>query len=123
MNRKDPVMQLLDSVGDRSVAVQEYEASVRRLEEELELDPAPETHALLEGIRERSKDAQPQPHQTPVAGGAETPAPGAERWEDARVLYHDLAAEFPDNVNFQGFLGTIAARSADRDEALRISRR
>ena len=48
---------------------------------------------------------------------------GAERWEDARALYHDLAAEFPDNVNFQGFLGALAARRGDRDEALRISER
>ncbi len=71
------VMQLLDSMGDRSGAVQEYEAFARRLEEELELDPAPETHALLQSIRERSTDAQPQSHQAPVTGGAETPAPGA----------------------------------------------
>ena len=48
---------------------------------------------------------------------------GAERWEEARALYDDLAAEFPDNVNFQGFLGALAARRGDRDEALRISAR
>jgi tetratricopeptide (TPR) repeat protein len=45
----------------------------------------------------------------------------AERWDDARALYEDLAIEFPDSVNYQGFLGTLAARRGDRDEALSIS--
>ena len=46
---------------------------------------------------------------------------GAERWDDARSLYEKLANEYPDDVNYQGFLGTLAARRGDREEALRIS--
>ncbi|HSG80872.1 MAG TPA: hypothetical protein VLC48_01375, partial [Gemmatimonadota bacterium] len=45
----------------------------------------------------------------------------ADRWSEARALYEELAAEYPDSVNFQGFLGTLAARRGDRDEARRIS--
>jgi serine/threonine-protein kinase len=49
------VVELLDRVGDRSVAVQEYEAFARRLKAELDLEPAPETRTLVEGIRGRRK--------------------------------------------------------------------
>jgi tetratricopeptide (TPR) repeat protein len=45
----------------------------------------------------------------------------AERWEEARVLYEELAGEFPDVTNYQGALGTLAARRGDREEALSIS--
>ena len=46
----------------------------------------------------------------------------AERWEeDARALFQELAAEVPGDVTTQGYLGVLAARRGDRDEALRIS--
>jgi|GEM_PF-1533444 len=44
-----------------------------------------------------------------------------ERWEEARGLFEELAIESPDNVAYQGYLGTLAARRGDREEALRIS--
>jgi DNA-binding SARP family transcriptional activator len=37
------VIKLLDSLGDRSGAVREYESFARRLADELELEPSPET--------------------------------------------------------------------------------
>ncbi|UCF20449.1 MAG: hypothetical protein JSU87_03305 [Gemmatimonadota bacterium] len=43
----------LDRLGDRSGAVQEYEAFARRLSAELELEPAPETQSLVESVRAR----------------------------------------------------------------------
>jgi DNA-binding SARP family transcriptional activator/tRNA A-37 threonylcarbamoyl transferase component Bud32/TolB-like protein len=45
----------------------------------------------------------------------------AELWDEAREIVEGLAADFPDDVNHQGFLGTLAARRGDRDDALRIS--
>ena len=45
----------------------------------------------------------------------------AERWEEARALFQELAAEVPGDVTTQGYLGVLAARRGDRDEALRIS--
>jgi tetratricopeptide (TPR) repeat protein len=45
----------------------------------------------------------------------------AERWEEAQILFENLHNEFPDSVDYTGFLGTLAARRGDRDEALRNS--
>jgi serine/threonine protein kinase/tetratricopeptide (TPR) repeat protein len=43
------------------------------------------------------------------------------RWDEARRQYTELAAMDSTDVNVQGHLGTIAARTGDRREALRIS--
>jgi tetratricopeptide (TPR) repeat protein len=47
----------------------------------------------------------------------------AEQWNEARSLFEELAAVTPHDVNFQGYLGVLAARRGDREEALRISDR
>jgi DNA-binding SARP family transcriptional activator/TolB-like protein len=44
-----------------------------------------------------------------------------ERWDESRVLFEELAAEVPANVNIQGFLGVLAARRGDAETALSIS--
>ena len=46
----------------------------------------------------------------------------SERWGEARDRFAALAAEDSANVNVQGYLGALAARRGDREEALRISR-
>ena len=55
------LLGLLDRAGDRAAAVQAYEDFARRLTQDLELEPDPETRALAESIRTR-------------AGGTETGA-------------------------------------------------
>ena len=45
----------------------------------------------------------------------------AERWEEARAIVEALANEEPDNIDFQGLLGSLSARRGDRTEAMRIS--
>ena len=45
----------------------------------------------------------------------------AERWAEAEAVFGALAAEHPDNINYKGRLGALAARRGDRAEALRIS--
>jgi DNA-binding SARP family transcriptional activator len=67
------VIALLDRQGDRSGAVQSYEAFARRLHDELELEPAPETRRLVEAVRARSRpDGEPGQIR---AGGAAAATP------------------------------------------------
>jgi DNA-binding SARP family transcriptional activator/TolB-like protein len=47
----------------------------------------------------------------------------AERWDEARSLFEELATEQPQNVHVLGRLGTLAARRGERAEAERISTR
>lgn len=56
------VIGLLDRVGDRAGAVREYEVFAKRLREDLDLEPAPETRALVDDIRTR-----PAPPTPPAA--------------------------------------------------------
>ncbi len=66
------VIELLGRTGDRSGAVREYEAFASRLSEELELEPAEETQALIESIRSRSDIAA-----DPIAAEVASVSPGA----------------------------------------------
>jgi DNA-binding SARP family transcriptional activator/TolB-like protein len=68
---------LLDRLGDRSGALSCYEVLRQRLAEEYELEPAPETQALIESIRQRD---EPLPAAEGKTGLAEPPA---ERGEPA----------------------------------------
>ena len=43
------------------------------------------------------------------------------QWEEARKIFETLAAEHPDNIDYQGYLGTLAVRRGDREEAVKIS--
>ncbi|MGB2955683.1 MAG: hypothetical protein WBB64_06905, partial [Anaerolineales bacterium] len=58
----------------------------------------------------------------------------AERWDEAQLLFEELAKEFldigswqgyrgnpPDIITCQGYLATLAARKGDREKALQIS--
>ena len=44
-----------------------------------------------------------------------------EQWENAQKLFRELAEEFPENIEYKGFLGRLAARLGDRKGALKIS--
>ncbi|UCE40659.1 MAG: hypothetical protein JSV17_14600, partial [Candidatus Aminicenantes bacterium] len=45
----------------------------------------------------------------------------AEQWEESQALIEELAGEKPENIDYRGYLGTLAARRGDREEAYRIS--
>lgn len=70
------VLALMDRSGDRAAAVAAYEAFSRRIAEELELEPGPETRALVAEIRQR----QEAPHEPravapqPAGSGVHAPA-------------------------------------------------
>jgi len=65
------VIELLGRLGDRSGAVREYETFATRMAEELELEPAAETRALIDAVRSRG-DVEP----VLVASQPEGTAPG-----------------------------------------------
>ncbi len=43
------------------------------------------------------------------------------QWEEARKIFETLAADHPDNIDYQGYLGALAARRGDRSQAMKIS--
>jgi len=45
----------------------------------------------------------------------------AGRWDEAGRIFESLAAEHPEDIDYQGYLGTLAARRGDREKAMRIS--
>jgi DNA-binding SARP family transcriptional activator/TolB-like protein len=67
-------ISLLDRLGDRTGAVRAYDEFERRLRSELDLEPSPETRALVAGIRaQRPPVANPAPTR-PAVVVPETPA-------------------------------------------------
>ena len=44
----------------------------------------------------------------------------AGRWDEAGTIFESLAAEDPEDIDYQGYLGTLAARNGDRQEAMNI---
>ena len=44
-----------------------------------------------------------------------------DKWDEAETLFRGLHSEFPDSTYYYGFLGSIAARKGNREEALKIS--
>lgn len=55
------LITLLDGAGDRASALREYESFARRLEQEYELRPSPETQALVAAVQARSTTHVPTP--------------------------------------------------------------
>jgi hypothetical protein len=45
----------------------------------------------------------------------------AERFDEAESIAEGLSAEFPSNIEYRGYSGTLAARRGDVAEARRIS--
>jgi DNA-binding SARP family transcriptional activator/TolB-like protein len=45
----------------------------------------------------------------------------SERWEEAELLFEELASEAPSDINLRGFLGVLAARRGDAEAANRVS--
>jgi serine/threonine-protein kinase len=61
------LLSLFDRLGDRAAAAQVYEDFAARLKEEFDLEPSPETRALIQGVRTRSEIVQPTAAATPRA--------------------------------------------------------
>jgi DNA-binding SARP family transcriptional activator/tRNA A-37 threonylcarbamoyl transferase component Bud32/TolB-like protein len=114
------LIKLLDRVGDRAGAVREYELFARRLNEALELEPSPETRALVEDVRARSHvpldrvtaatadgvdGAAEQEDSTPPVEGAGTPAGNEARAVEPTVDTDDAMASQTDSDDYREFGG------------------
>jgi DNA-binding SARP family transcriptional activator/tetratricopeptide (TPR) repeat protein len=69
------LIRLLDETGDRAGAVREYREFARRLKEDLDVEPSPETAAVLANVRSRDRDLQ----TSVPATGANSPQPRRRR--------------------------------------------
>ena len=47
----------------------------------------------------------------------------AEQWEEARSIFRELSQKHPEDIDHLGYLGALAARLGDREEALLSSDR
>jgi tetratricopeptide (TPR) repeat protein len=45
-----------------------------------------------------------------------------ERWDEAGTMFTALHSESPENINYLGYLGAVAARKGEKTEALQFSR-
>ncbi len=124
------VIKLLDQLGDRSGAVREYEEFARRLADELELEPSPETKALIESVRARHDPAE---RGTAEHGDAEEPAATAsppslvaDVPSDDRDLARALADRYviEKEIGAGGMATVYLARDLrhDRDVAVKVMR-
>jgi DNA-binding SARP family transcriptional activator len=105
------VIKLLDRLGDRSGAVREYEAFAQRLADELELEPSPETEALIEGVRSRSAVSPvptSEPASVPPTGPPSAPTHPVSRrsLEDALADRYRIGREIG-----SGGMATVCIRS------------
>jgi tetratricopeptide (TPR) repeat protein len=46
---------------------------------------------------------------------------GAGRWDEAGGIFGSLASGHPEDIDYQGSLGTLAARRGDREGAMKVS--
>jgi serine/threonine-protein kinase len=106
-NLATKAIELLDRMGDRSGAVRLYDAFARRLEEELELKPSPETQALVDRIRSRTEVQQ---EGTPAASSP----PPATRLDPAAA--HASGAVEPAR---EAIPASLAARPVTRGSRFR----
>ncbi len=93
------LLAYLDAAGDRAGALREHEAFRRRLEAELESEPAPETVALVEAIRKRA----PRPEAASANG-----APAAA--ESSQVCAGAVSPDLPAPPREQPLTRRRAAR-------------
>jgi DNA-binding SARP family transcriptional activator len=93
-------IELLDRMGDRSGALSLYEAFGRRLAQEFDIEPAPETQALVAEIRGRVGAAEePNPDaaapQPDAPGSTSATDPTAEPPPEGSAAPHDPAPSEP----------------------------
>jgi DNA-binding SARP family transcriptional activator len=67
------LLGLLDRIGDRSAAIRAYDQFVRRMAEELEIEPSAETNALVEVIKTRAEAVVPRARAAQGRASADAP--------------------------------------------------
>lgn len=69
------LLTLLERSGDRAGALRAYETFTRHLEQEYEIDPSPETQALIARVRKAAPPLAVDSAEEPGTGGAEAGTP------------------------------------------------
>jgi serine/threonine protein kinase/tetratricopeptide (TPR) repeat protein len=46
----------------------------------------------------------------------------AEKWDEAQTVFEELTEDYPENIEYQGRIGLLAARKGEREKALGISK-
>ena len=117
------LLALLDRLGDRAGAIHAYEAFARRLADEFEAVPAPETVSLIEAIRARSaRDEHSAIQRQPPAPPAEPPLTGDP---ERTLTATELGGWLIERVLARGGMSTVyLARDAkhDRHVAVKVLR-
>lgn len=105
---RQQLILLLDRQGDRAGALRAYDALASWLQQDLQVEPSPETRRLAQGIRERQ---EPYPtHETRLSG-----SPRASAMEDARVTSRPTIELRPvENLTGDVALDALARRVTDR---------
>jgi DNA-binding SARP family transcriptional activator/Tfp pilus assembly protein PilF len=110
------VIAFLDGSGDRAGALAAYDALAKRIRSDFDAEPAPETRALIEGIRAR----------TDITAGAvaSVPALGTPNAVDTGIAQRRAAQPYPRRllvalaaigvVAVSGYLVAFSARTAGR---------
>jgi predicted Zn-dependent protease len=124
LGRVEEVLQLLDRALALPPQAQRTPADVARIAaEELRSHGHPKAadHALARALTwyrtlppgERTREA----HRFGLAQALYR----LGRWDQAEPLFRELSREFPDNINYLGYLGSVAARRRHAAEVGRIS--
>jgi serine/threonine-protein kinase len=89
------LMRLLTAAGDRSAAVEAYEAFTRNLELDLELEPSAETVAMARNVREGEVQQRGTPEGLGWMRLPEPPPPGPGQKRFPRASLHSWASGAP----------------------------
>ena len=118
------LIALLDRAGDRAGAIQEYEAFAKRLREDYEAEPAPETTALIESVRARKQangavlPSAPVTKQPDDAGAASLTTQPRPFWRTKRLVAAALVV-----LGAVTVAGTTTLRNSRANTPLLDSRR
>ncbi|MGH7606311.1 MAG: BTAD domain-containing putative transcriptional regulator, partial [Gemmatimonadales bacterium] len=114
------LIQVLDRAGDRAGAVRAYEDYARQLRDLFDVDPAPETQALLRRVRART-EALPQPaapHEVQPQPTTDAPSPAPVPRRPSRVR---RLATMAASGALVGLLGGWGLWNATRPVAPRVA--
>jgi DNA-binding SARP family transcriptional activator/TolB-like protein/Tfp pilus assembly protein PilF len=104
------LITFLDALGDRSGALEAYDALGRRLKDEYDAEPSPETQAAVQRVRGRSAAGTAEEIPTPPESSA-APGRGSGARRERTLLYLGLAGV----VGLIGYIAAFAIRRVPFD--------
>ena len=115
-------LSMLARAGDRAGAVREYEQFARRLREEYEADPSPETQAVIDRIRheiEAPPHVLPPRAPGPIAPRSVTPASRDGRFDAGSIVAHGWYA-IAFEIGAGGMATVYLARDIKHDRSVAV---